>query len=85
MGTEPSRRRFAFLRYSLRGLLLTMALIGVGLVIFRWPWVEREVFTDPLGTPRRDFRLFAAIGGARPSSMGFPGSECLRSFTQMAC
>jgi hypothetical protein len=63
MGTEQSRRRFAFLRYSLRGMLLSMALIGVGLVVFRWPWVEREVFTDPLGhsetrlqTYRRDWK-----------------------------
>lgn len=55
------RSRFV-MQYSLRGLLLSMVLIGLGLVWFRWPWVEREVFTDPLGnsevriqTYRRDW------------------------------
>jgi hypothetical protein len=37
------------MQFSLRGLLLSMAVVGLGLVWFRWPWVEREIFTDPLG------------------------------------
>lgn len=54
------------LQFSLRMLLLLMAVVGVGLTIFRWPWVDVEQHfetvinlysTDPFdGLPSRDMQ-----------------------------
>lgn len=38
--SPPTPRRPFRLQVSLRVLLLLMAVVGVGLTIFRWPWVE---------------------------------------------
>ena len=57
MSQTPARAKWLW-QYSLRGLLLAMVFIGLGLVAFRWPWVEREVFTDPLGYSEVQIRTF---------------------------
>lgn len=55
--SDQPRKRF-FLQYSLRGLLIATALVGVGLVVFRWPFTTREVFTDPLGFSETRIQTF---------------------------
>lgn len=58
------------MQYSLRGLLLSMVFIGLGLVWFRWPWVEREVFTDPLGYSEVRLQTFRRDWNGRPLKHG---------------
>src|SRR4051794_23862123 len=42
MPDQPATPRRFRLQFSLRGLLVLMVLVGVGLVIYRWPWEEEE-------------------------------------------
>lgn len=65
----PAKTR-PWLQYSLRGLLIAMLVIGLGLVAFRWPWVEREVFTDPLGYSETQTRTFRRDWNGRPLRHG---------------
>jgi hypothetical protein len=44
---QTAKRGFR-LQISLRMLLLLMLFVGVGLTIFRWPWVEEDRIPDPL-------------------------------------
>lgn len=49
----PGSRSAAFgLQISLRMLLLLMFLVGVGLTIFRWPWVEVDQIVEYTGSGR---------------------------------
>jgi hypothetical protein len=37
--SRPLPTRRSWLQFSLRGLLLAMSAVGIGLVVYRWPWV----------------------------------------------
>src|SRR5690349_21236113 len=73
----PPRRPWFRLQFSLRAVLVLMALVGIGLVIYRWPWErvlnfpldKAEGFAIPLDSglfhgalgPAPDFREEKAI------------------------
>ena len=53
--SKPATKRSA-LSFSLRALLILVTLIGVGLAIFRWPWVEVGDPADPFGPDFTTYR-----------------------------
>src|SRR5687768_12125711 len=48
MSNETKSRRRIRLQFSLRAILVLMALVGVALTIYRWPWVETKEIDDPV-------------------------------------
>lgn len=70
MTAKPQNATRSWRQYSLRGMLTTMVVIGLGLVAFRWPWVEKEVFTDPLGYSETQIRTFRRDWNGMPLRHG---------------